>query len=62
VDNEWARAINLWFEHVKEGYIGVFVVECNESFYGLTPKKCNMESLHANGLQCLITYIYLIIY
>jgi hypothetical protein len=28
VDNKWARAIEFWFEHVKEGYIVEFSIEC----------------------------------
>jgi hypothetical protein len=32
MDNKWARDIELWFEHVKEGYIVEFSMECGESF------------------------------
>jgi hypothetical protein len=30
LENKWARAIDLWFENFKEGYIVEFLVECNE--------------------------------
>jgi hypothetical protein len=38
VDNKWARAIEFWFEHVKEGYIVEFSIECSESFNSVERK------------------------
>jgi hypothetical protein len=32
VDNKWARAIDFWFNWVKEGYIVEFTIEYNDSF------------------------------